>query len=118
MTEVLLKNRKLNIEKLLHFGFVKSDNSYVYHADLVDGQMNLTVTIDNKEKIYTDVIDKNSGDEYVLHRVTGAAGSFVGQVRTEYEAILEKISAKCFDSEDRRTPRCCCQSPDPGTSFH
>lgn len=99
MTETVFKKRKLNTEKVLSFGFERTDSGYVYHANLVDGQMKLTVKIDTEGKIYTDVVDINSGDEYVLHRVAGAAGSFVGQVRTEYEAILEEISAKCFDPE-------------------
>ena len=99
MTEVILKNRKLNIEKVLFFGFVKSDDSYVYHTDLVDGQMKLTVKIDTEGKIHTAVNDNNSGDEYVLHRVAGAAGSFVGQVKSEYEATLDEISAKCFEPD-------------------
>lgn len=99
MTEIFFKNRKLNIKKLLSFGFVKSENNYVYCVDLVGGQMKLTVTIDDEKKIYAAVIDNNSGDEYVLYRVPGAVGSFVGQVKTEYEAILEKISDNCFDPE-------------------
>lgn len=99
MAEIAFKNRKPNIEKLLSFGFENTDNYYVYYADLVDGQMKLTVKIDAEEKLYTEVVDNNSGDEYVLHRVAGAAGSFVGQVKTEYETILEEISAKCFDPE-------------------
>lgn len=99
MTEVILKNRKLNIEKLLSFGFEKADGDYVYHTDLVDGQMKLTVKIDTEGKIHTAVNDNNSGDEYVLHRVAGAAGSFVGQVKSEYEAILDEISAKCFEPD-------------------
>lgn len=99
MTEAVFKNRKLSIEKALSFGFVNADGSYVYQADFVDGQMKLTVTIDPNRKIYTNVIDNSSGDEYVLHRVAGATGSFVGRVKTEYETILEEISAKCFDPE-------------------
>lgn len=99
MTEITFKNRKLNIEKLLSFGFEKTDGGYIYHTDLVDEQMKLTVQIDADRKIFTEVIDNASGEEYVLHRVVGAAGSFVGKVRTEYEAILEEISAQCFDTE-------------------
>lgn len=99
MTEVTFKNRKPNIEKLLSFGFENTDGRYIYHADLACGQMTLTVTINADEKIHTEVIDKSSGDEYVLHRVSEAVGAFVGQVRNEYEAMLEEISAKCFDSE-------------------
>lgn len=99
MTEVTFKNRKLNREKLLSFGFEMADKVYAYHTDLVDGQMKLTVQIAADGKIYTLVTDNSSGEEYVLHRVTGAAGSFVGRVRTEYEAVLEEISQKCFDAE-------------------
>lgn len=44
-TEIILKNRKINLEKLLSFGI--------------------------------------GGDECVLHRVEGASGSFVGQVKSE-----------------------------------
>lgn len=99
MTEITFKKRKLNIEKLLSFGFIHTDGGYVYHTDLVDGQMKLTVKTEADGKIYTKVTDKASGDEYVLHRVAGAVGSFVGGVRTEYEAVLEEISAKCFDAE-------------------
>lgn len=99
MTEHIFKNKKLNINKLLSFGFVSADNGYVYHTELIGGQMRLTVRIDAAQKVYTEVIDNISGDEYVLHRVESAAGSFVGQVKTEYEAVINKISAKCFDTE-------------------
>lgn len=99
MTEHIFKNKKLNINKLLSFGFVSADNGYVYHTELIGGQMRLTVRIDAAQKVYTEVIDNSSGDEYVLHRVESAAGSFVGQVKTEYEAVINKISAKCFDTE-------------------
>lgn len=99
MTEVTFKNRKPNIEKLLSFGFEPVEGGYVHHAALVDGQLMLTVKVTADEKIYEEITDQNSGDEYVLHRVAGARGSFVGQVKTEYEEILEKISAKCFDAE-------------------
>lgn len=99
MTEVIFKNRKLNIKKLLAFGFEKADNGYIYHANIVDGQMDLVVKADADGRIYTKVIDNSSGEEYVLHLVSSAVGSFVGQVKAEYEAILEEISAKCFDIE-------------------
>lgn len=99
MTEHLFKNRKLNMVKLLSFGFENIDGRYVYHADLVDGQMRLTVWIDDAERVYTEVIDNISGDEYVLHRIAGVSGSFVGRVKNEYEAILEEISAKYFELE-------------------
>lgn len=99
MTEIILKNRKLNINKLLSFGFKETDGSYVYHTDFVEGQMRLIVKIDIDGKIDAAVIDDASGDEYVLYRVEGAAGPFVGRVKSEYESVLEKISERCFDAE-------------------
>lgn len=99
MAEVTFKNRKLNTEKLLAFGFENTENCYLYHTDLLDGQMKLTVKVDTEEKIYTELIDNDSRDEYVLHLVDSAVGSFVGQVKNEYEAVLEEIAKKCFDLE-------------------
>lgn len=97
MIEVEFKRRKVNTDKLLSFGFKATCNGYVYCTELVDGQMKLNVKINAEGKLYTEIIDNNSGEEYVLHRVAGAAGSFVGRVKNEYETILEEISAKCFD---------------------
>lgn len=93
-----MKNRKLNSEKLLSFGFEKSDSGYIYRTHLVEEQMTLTVAIDDEGAVYTHVVDR-SGDEYVLHLVAGATGSFVGQVKSEYEAVLKEISEKCFEPD-------------------
>ncbi len=98
MTGEKIKNRKLNQEKLLSFGFEKADNGYVYHTHLVGVQMALTVVIDDEETIHTRVVD-SSGDEYILHRIAGTAGSFVGQVRNEFEAVLKEISETCFEPD-------------------
>lgn len=99
MIDVTFENRKLNIEKLLSYGFEKSDNGYMYRVDLVEGQMKMTVIVSRDGLVHTEVIDNTSGDEYVLHQVVGAAGAFVGQIKSEYEAMLEEISVKCFDLE-------------------
>lgn len=99
MTEVTFKNRKLNIQKLLAFGFEETDNGYTYNCDLICGQMKLTVAVSQDKRTYTEVIDNSSGEEYVLHRVPSASGAFVGKVKTEYESILEEISSKCFEPD-------------------
>lgn len=97
MTQIQLKNKKLNLDKLNAFGFLEQDKGYSYTAELIDGQMELTVLVRKDGSIFTEVVDKSSGCEYILHHVASAAGSFVGQVRAEYEAVLEEISAQCFD---------------------
>lgn len=99
MFEITFKNKKMNIQKLLSYGFVGQGSRYTFSADLADGQMNLTIIVSSDGKIYTEVIDNITGDEYVLHLVAGTSGAFVGQVRNEYESILDDISAKCFECD-------------------
>lgn len=99
MTKVIFKNRKLNTDKLLSFGFEKTDSGSVFHTDIVGGQMRLAVRADADGALWTTVVDKNNNEEYVLHLVSDAAGAFVGQVRAEYESVLEEISARCFDAD-------------------
>lgn len=99
MTEIIFKNRKPNINKLLCFGFSEKSGAYCYSAKLIDGQMTMNVVVFPDGKVSTEIIDNELTEEYTLHLVNAAVGSFVGQVKTEYEAMLEEISAKCFDSD-------------------
>jgi predicted DNA-binding protein (MmcQ/YjbR family) len=42
------------------------------------------------------VYDELAEDNYYLHLVEEASGGFVGQIRAEYENLLEQLSATCF----------------------
>lgn len=97
MAEIVIKNRKMNTEKLLSFGFTEHDRCYRYCVSLIGGQMTMNVVVHFDGKITTKVIDNEIGEEYTLHLVADAVGSFVGQVKTEYEEVLQEISAQCFD---------------------
>lgn len=99
MSRTIFQNRRPNTDKLLRFGFEKAGNGYVYRTDLLEGQMRLTVRVEETGEIDTRVVDIAAGEDYVLHRVAGAAGPFVGRVRSEYEAALEEIAASCFDRD-------------------
>lgn len=59
----------------------------------------MTVFIAEDGEISAEVTDSGSKEVYVLHRISGAVGSFVGQVRQEYEDVLEKIAEVCFESD-------------------
>lgn len=103
MIAYIFRNRKLNREKLLSFGFVPEGEQYVYSANVADGQMQLTVKITANGEVTTQMIDCATGEEYVLHRVPGAAGAFVGRIKAEYEAVLQKISEECFEPDVFKT---------------
>lgn len=90
----IFKNRKADFSKLAEYGFVKSGKSYKYARTLSESGFEMTVTITEKGKISAKVTEPEVG-EYTLH-LTDSAGSFVGQVRSEYEQTLNEIADKCF----------------------
>jgi len=101
----VFRYRKPNIQKLEAFGFVATPRGHRYRCSLADGQLELTVTVAPSGAVTTLLLDQSSGEEYVLHRIPGAAGAFVGRVREEYEGALEQIARECFDPEVFKSPQ-------------
>ncbi|MBR1396751.1 MAG: MmcQ/YjbR family DNA-binding protein [Selenomonadaceae bacterium] len=99
LTKVLFKDRRPNASRLIDYGFEKDENGYVYRTAIAKGQMQLTVKINEAADVETEIIDNESGEEYVLHLVDAAEGGFVGVIKEEYENILRKIEASCFDKD-------------------
>lgn len=99
MSNIVFKNKKMNIERLLSFGFKEKDNGYIYSKDILDGQFELYVFITFDEQISTRIIDKETNEEYVLHKIPSSCGEFVGAVKAEYEAILKDIEERCFEPD-------------------
>lgn len=99
MKDIFFYNRKANPEKLLAYGFVQDNSGYCYGTEIADGHFHLVVTISGNGEVRTQVIDKETGDEYILHRTAKATGAFVGMVKADYEAVLAEIAGKCFDPD-------------------
>lgn len=93
------ENKKLSIAKLLAFGFEKRGNEYFYSTNLAEGQFEMRVTLDETGTLQTDVVDTDLQESYLLHRVSGATGTFIGSVRSEYEDVLNEISNHCFEPD-------------------
>ena len=88
----LLKNRIINNELLIKYGFNKENDNYVYNKIIKD-KFNVNVIINDKMKI-AKVIDLDMNDEYILVD-TDAYGEFVGTIKNEYEDILNDIVNSC-----------------------
>lgn len=99
MREHKLKYKKINTKKLSSFGFVKNDGIYVYKTDILDGQFYIELTVLNGEKLFIRVVEKEFDEEYTLHLVPEAVGSFVGAVRGEVEKLVEKFERQCCETE-------------------
>lgn len=91
----LFRNRKAVPEQLLEFGFREVGDGFRYETDILDGQFRMTVFAADRE-VAAGLVDRDSGEDYVLHQVPGAAGTFVGAVREAHEAVLREIAAHCF----------------------
>ena len=96
---MLIKNKSVNVDKLLKYGFVLTDGKYVFNTMIMDGQFRLTVVIDGNGEIETELYDTSAEDIYTLHLVESAVGAYVGRVRAEYDAALHDIVESCFDTD-------------------
>lgn len=94
MTEVLLKNKAVNFDKLKSFGFIDGQ----YEKNICGGQFKLKITVAQDGKIFSTLEDNFSGEEYVLHLVENSVGEYVGTVRLEYEKVLQSFIESCCDS--------------------
>lgn len=93
----IFHDKVVNYEKLKKYGFIQEGEDFKYEITLKSSGFNLIVTISKKNSIDTLVIDPSLNEPYTLHLTDSVVGPFIGQVKSEYEAILEDISNKCFD---------------------
>ncbi len=84
-------------EKLLAFGFKREGEEYLLARDILGGEFTVNLRI-SKKGVETHTVDA-AGEEYVLHLVEGAQGTFVGAVREAFCRLLEEISAACFETD-------------------
>lgn len=86
-------------EKLKDFGFIGSEGFLCLRKDIADGEFYTIIRL--SEKSFTaEVFETLTDEKYVLFDVFSAHGAFVGQLRSEVQAILDEILEKCFDSQD------------------
>jgi len=97
ITDSRFKDKKYNKNKLLNFGFKYKTGIYSYSTSILDNQFNLIITINKSGKVTTKLIDNLSNELYTLHLMEGAAGTFVGQVREEYDRVINSVLENCFD---------------------
>jgi len=92
--ENIFKRAIIDFAKLKKYGFEKSGNKWNYTKLFMNGDFEAAVTIDDKGHISGAVYEAATGEEFLPLRVENMEG-FAGEVRTEYEKILENIKANC-----------------------
>lgn len=98
MNQTIFKNKKFNHKKLIEFGFVDDGEKYFYSKYILKNQFNLLITIFKSGKIDTQLIETDTKEPYTLHLIEGVKGAFVGQVKEEYDKILDSVCKNCFEN--------------------
>lgn len=88
-----------NNNKLIKYGFKKSNNEYKFSKKIMNDTFRADIVIDDKGQVIGKVIDIELNEEYTNFRIKGNSGEFVGKVREEYKSILQDIANKCFEKE-------------------
>ena len=87
-----------DFKKLVKYGFKKKGDKYSFEKEFLDGQFKSILIID-KENVSGTVIDLENNDEFLPLRVETIQGTFVNEVRENYEKILEDIRDNCFSKK-------------------
>ncbi|ALQ40416.1 hypothetical protein RN87_07705 [Fusobacterium hwasookii ChDC F174] len=95
-----IKDKKADLKKLEEFGFKLKDNSYYYDIFLLNNQFKMTIKINLDNSIFTEIIDIETNEPYVLHLLEMKRSGYSEKVYKEYSEVLEKIQKECF--EDKR----------------
>ncbi len=93
-----IKDKKINFKKLEGFGFELIDNSYYYHTSLLKNQFKMSVKINLDNSIFTEIIDTETNEPYVLYLIEKRSG-YSEKVYKAYSEILAKIQKECFEDE-------------------
>ena len=88
-----------NNNKLIKYGFKKSNNLYKFSKTFMNNTFRADIVIDDKGQVMGKVVEIEVDEEYTNFRIEGNIGEFVGSVREEYKRILKDIANKCFEKE-------------------
>ena len=94
-----IKDKKIDLKRLEKFGFKLKDNSYYYDIFLLNNQFKMTVKINLDNSIFTEIIDTETNEPYVLHLLEIKRSGYSEKVHKAYSEVLEKIKKECFEDE-------------------
>ncbi|ALM93685.1 MmcQ/YjbR family DNA-binding protein [Fusobacterium polymorphum] len=97
--ENFIKDKKIDLKKLEEFGFKLINKSYYYYTSLLKNQFKMTIKINLDNSIFTEIIDTETNEPYVLHLLEMKRSGYSEKVYKAYSEVLEKIKKECFEDE-------------------
>ena len=98
-----IKDKKIDLKRLKKFGFKLKENSYYYDIFLLNNQFKMTVKINLDNSIFTELIDAETNEPYVLHLLETKRNGYIEKVYKTYSEVLDKIKKECFEDEIFKT---------------
>ncbi|MBR1825173.1 MAG: MmcQ/YjbR family DNA-binding protein [Alphaproteobacteria bacterium] len=92
--EKIFKRTIIDFNQLPKFGFTKSGDVWTYSELFMNGDFKAMVSITQQGSMFGTVFETATEDEFLPLRVENMEG-FAGEVRAEYQKILENIKANC-----------------------
>lgn len=94
-----LENKKLELNKLIDYGFKKNNNKYIYTKRLSNDNFLVHIEITDFCKITSKIMDIENKEEYWPVDIKNTTGSFIGKIKEEYENILKDVIAICTERD-------------------
>ena len=95
----LIKDKKIDLKRLEKFGFKLINKSYYYYTSLLKNQFKMSVKINLDNSIFTEIIDIETNEPYILHLLEIKRSGYSEKVYKAYSEVLEKIKKECFEDE-------------------
>lgn len=92
----IFKRYTPDFEKLKKYGFKKQKNIYISEKAFQEKRFKAVIVVNENNKVSGTVYDLENNDEFLPLRIKNQKGAFVGEVKSEYEKILENIRDNCF----------------------
>lgn len=90
------KRGRPDFDMMEAYGFQRNDEGYRYIETFFDQQFRAELLVTKEGEIKGQVIDLETGEEYLPLRLRDQIGGFVGTVREAYLELLQEIYEKCF----------------------
>ena len=98
-----IKDKKIDLKRLEKFGFKLINKSYYYYTSLLKNQFKMSVKINLDNSIFTEIIDVETSEPYVLHLLEMKRSGYSEKIYGAYSEVLEKIKKECFEDEIFKT---------------
>ena len=98
-----IKDKKIDLKRLEKFGFKLKENSYYYNISLLKNQFEMCVKINVDNSIFTEIIDVETNEPYILHLLEMKRNAYSEKVYRAYSEVLDKIKKECFEDEIFKT---------------